>query len=85
MNYIVHWTDAALDELADVWNVAADRNAVTAAAHRLEQEIAANPYGRGIFRVSSGNYTAVDLPLGMEYDIIEADKTVRVLLVWSLI
>ena len=85
MNYIVHWTDVALNELAAVWTAAADQNAVTAASHRLEQDITADPYGRGLLRVSSANYTAVDLPLGIEYDVIEDDKTVRVLRVWSLV
>lgn len=80
MNDIVHWTDVALDELAAVWAAAADRNAVTTASHRLEQEIAADPYGCGLYRASSANYTAVDLPLG-----IEDDKTVRILHVWSLV
>jgi hypothetical protein len=84
MNYIVHWTDVALDELAAVWNVAADRNAVTTASHSFEQDVAADPYGRGLFRPSSANYTAVELPLGIEYDVIEDDKTVRILHVWSL-
>jgi hypothetical protein len=79
MNYIVHWTEVALDELAAVWMAAADRNAVTAASHQLELDVAADPYGRGLFRASSGNYTAVDLPLG-----IEDDKTVRILRVWSI-
>lgn len=85
MSYIVHWTDAALDELAVVWLAAADQNAVTAASHQLELEIVANPTGRGLFRASSANYTAVDLPLGIEYDVIEDDKTVRILRVWSLV
>ncbi len=85
MNYIVYWIVVALDDLAAVWMAAVDRNAVTAAAHQLEQEIAADPYGRGLFRASSGNYTAVDLPLGIEFDIVEDDKTVRILRVWSLV
>ena len=85
MNYIVHWTEIALDELAAVWTAATDRNAVTAASHRLELDIAADPYGRGLLRASSANYTAVDLPLGIEYDVIEADKTVRFLRVWSIV
>lgn len=85
MSYIVYWTVVALDELATVWMAAADRNAAAAAAHQLEQEIAADPYGRGLFRASSANYTAIDLPLGIEFDVIEDDKTVRILRVWSLV
>ena len=34
---------------------------------------------------SSVNRTATDLPLGIEYEIIEDDKTVRILRVWSLV
>ena len=33
MNYTAHWTNAALDELADEYLAAPDRNAVTAASH----------------------------------------------------
>jgi hypothetical protein len=85
LNYSVHWTDDALDELAAVWTAAADRNAVTAASHRLEQDLARDPYGRGIARNASVNRTATDLPLGIDYEIIEDDKKVRVLRVWSLV
>jgi hypothetical protein len=85
MNYIVHWTDAALDELAAVWLAAADRNAVTAASHQLELEIATDPAGRGLPRRAAPGYIAVELPLCIEYEVIEDDKTVRVLHVWSIV
>ena len=49
MNYIVHWTDVALNELAAVWTAATDQNAVTAASHRLEQDITADPYGAAFY------------------------------------
>ena len=84
MNYIVHWTDVALDELAAVWVAAADQNAVAAASHQLEQDVAADPYGRGLFRASSGNYTAVGRPRGMGYFGVEDDNTVRILRVWLI-
>ena len=85
MNYSVQWTEDALDELADVWLAAAERNAVTAASHRLDQDLANDPYAIGFPRNSSVNRTAVDPPLGIDYEIIEDDKKVRVLRVWSLI
>ena len=84
MNYIVFWTVGALDELADAWTAAVDRSAVTAASHQLEQDIAADPTGRGLPRAGGSGYVAVELPLSIEYEVIEADKTVRFLHVWSL-
>lgn len=39
----------------------------------------------GFSRNSSVNRTAIDLPLGIDYEIIEDDKLVRVLRVWSLV
>lgn len=85
MNYTVDWTREALDQLAAVWTATADRNAVTAVSHRLEQDLARDPYGRGVRRNASVNRTAIDLPLGIDYEIIEDDKRVRVVRAWSLI
>ena len=67
------------------WTNAADRNSVTAASHQLEQEIAADPTGRGIPRRGGPGNLAVELPLCIEYEVVEADKKVRVLHAWSLI
>lgn len=85
MNHAVDWTEDALDELAAVWTAAADRGAVTAASHRLDQDLARDPYAVGFPRNSSVNRTATGYPLGIDYEIIEDDKKVRVLRVWSLV
>jgi hypothetical protein len=84
MNYIVHWTAGAIGQLATVWTAASDRTAVTEASYRLEMEIRADPYGVGVPRNTPLNRTAVELPLGIEYEIIEDDKTVRILSVWAI-
>jgi hypothetical protein len=84
MNYAIDWTADALDELAAVWNAATDQLAVTNAAHRLELALGRHPFFVGLPRNSSVNRTAVDLPLGIDYEIIEDDKTVRVVRVWSV-
>lgn len=85
MRYTVDWLTAALDELAVVWLAAADRSAVTRAAHRLELALTRHPLVVGFARDSSVNRTAIDLPLGVDYEIIEDDKLVRVIRVWSLV
>lgn len=79
MNYAVDWTEPALDELAAVWLVASDRFVVTAASHRLEQDLVQDPYGRGVIRNSTVNRTAADRPLGIDYENVEDDKKARIL------
>ena len=85
MNYTVTWTPTAEQELAAVWLGSSERNAVTTASHRLDHDLARDPFGRGLPRNSSVNRTATDLPLGIDFEIIEDDKKVRVLRVWSLV
>jgi hypothetical protein len=85
MNYVVHWTEEALDELAAAWTATSDRNAVTAASYRLESDLAREAYKRGIPRNSTVNRTATDLPLGIDYEIIEDDRKIRIVRVWTLV
>ncbi len=85
MNYTVTWTPGAEQELAAVWLAAADRAAVTAASNRLDQELADDPFGIGLPRTASVNRTAVEPPLGIDYEIVEDDKKVRVLRAWAVL
>jgi hypothetical protein len=85
VNYSVVWTPAAEQELAAVWLAASERTAVTAVSYRLDQELSQDPYNVGFDRDLPVNRTATDLPLGIDYEIVEDDKQVRVLRVWSLI
>jgi hypothetical protein len=85
MRYFGEWTDTALNGLAAAWTAAVDRTAVTIASHRLDLDLARDPCRRGVAQNSSVNRTAVDLPLGVDYEVIEDDKTVRVVRVWSLV
>lgn len=68
-----------------MWLAAADRNAVTVAAHLIEQELATHPFAIGVPRNASVNRTAYEPPLGVDYEVIEDDKLVRVVRVWSLV
>jgi len=85
VNYAVFWTPDASNSLASSWLAAPDRNAVTAASHRLDVALSDEPYAIGFATGSSVNRTAIDLPLGIDYEIIEDDKKVRVLRVWSVL
>jgi len=83
MNYFVFWTPDAEDGLADAWLAAADRVAVTDASYWIDQRLGQNPFACGVPRDASVNRTVVERPIGVDYEIIEDDKKVRVLRVWS--
>ena len=78
MTYEVVWTPDAERDLADVWLAAADRRAVTAAAHRIDQELGRSPLNFGKPRTSGVNRVAVVAPLGVTFEVVEDDKQVLV-------
>lgn len=84
MRYTVDWTRDALRQLADIWTNATDRTAVTAASHRLDNELMRDPKNLGESRNASVNRTTLAMPLGIEFEVIEDDKKVRVVRVWAI-
>jgi hypothetical protein len=78
MNYHVEWTSEAENDLATLWNTAADRNAVTAASAWLDAQLAVDPLHFGEPWASSVHRIAVDDPIGIEFEVIEDDKRVIV-------
>jgi hypothetical protein len=62
----------------------ADRAGVTAASHWLEQELRRRPLSLGESRRASVVRVAHRPPLGIEFEVVEDDKKVRVLRVWSI-
>jgi plasmid stabilization system protein ParE len=81
MNFSVVWTRRAENELAAIWLTASDRNAVTQAAHRLDQRLANDPLNEGESR--HANYRiAFENPLGILFEVDEDINTVWVLQVW---
>jgi hypothetical protein len=83
--YRVAWRQFALDELARIWLLAdsAQRNAITQAAHRIDQRLEMRPHDEGESR-SPGLHFLFELPLGISYEILEDQKRVRVLHVWHI-
>ena len=47
MRYTVTWTPSAQDELADIWMSAPDRQAVTAAQHRIDRTLRVDAHIKG--------------------------------------
>ena len=82
MIYTVLWTPAAEQELAAIWLGAADRNAITSAAHTIDTLLRVDPETRGESRHDTLRVLLVP-PLGVDFDVVAADRTVYVLTVWS--
>jgi hypothetical protein len=82
MNYGVFWIAEAEQELAAAWLAFPDRNAVTQAANLLDKQLRVDPLHTGESRQSSVRRIAFEPPLGIEFEVIEDDKKVRVLGVW---
>lgn len=82
MTFTVVLTSAGEQDLATCWLASANRPAVTAAAHRLEQKLAADPLHAGESRASSVNRVDYVHPLGFTFDIVLDDATVYVTAIW---
>ena len=76
------WIAEAEQELAAIWLASSDRNAVPLAANELDQRLRVDPLHTGESRQSSVRRVAFEPPLGIEFEVIEVDKKVRVLGVW---
>jgi hypothetical protein len=82
VNFMVEWRPDAQQDLAAIWLAAPDRNAITAAAHAIDQTLAVDPdtVGRAVFdTVRQYNHP----PLAVEFEVIHADMRVWVLTVWD--
>jgi hypothetical protein len=81
----VRWIQEALDDLTNIW-LRADgplREAITAAAHELEQELKADPYRKSESR-EQGDEERVKFvyPLGARFEIDLAQRRVWIMQVW---
>jgi hypothetical protein len=78
----VEWDEAALDELADVYNRSTDKNAITQAANQIDQQLSVDPDQKG------QDFYADRLlgvgPLFVVYRVDEDAHIVRVLSVYRV-
>jgi len=83
MIFTVTWTEAAVQMLADIWNRASDRNAVTVAADEIDRELRVDPdtLGRPTFDTVR-QYRRP--PLAVEFQVNESDRIVIVAAVWRV-
>jgi hypothetical protein len=68
MKWAVEATEAAEEELAELWLLATDRPAITAAQHAIEQRLQRDPLGQGA-ELSEGLWKIVAAPLVAYYEV----------------
>ncbi len=83
MNLTVVWQPTAEATLADLWNNAPDRAAVTRAANTIDALLKRDPLGVGESRTDNLRVLFVP-PLAVDYEVLEDDCLVRVLKVWRV-
>lgn len=77
IHFQVDWTRDALDDLADLWLRAADRNAVTLAAAIIDQSLGESPHDWGT-ELSEGLREFIAPPLRVLFTIDDAAQMVDV-------
>jgi plasmid stabilization system protein ParE len=83
MNYTVGWKPSAEQELARLWTDAADRDAVAAAANRIDAVLGKSPHSQGESR--QGRLRILfEGPLAVLFEVTEEDRFVDVLKVWRI-
>lgn len=78
MRYTVVWRPSALDELAQLWNQAPDKGAVTMAANTIDRELRMNAHRKGQV-LTSGEQIYYLPPLGVFFTVEPDDCMVTVL------
>jgi hypothetical protein len=82
MSWTVVWLPGAERELAELWLEASDRNAVTEAAHWIDQRLKSEPENEGESR-PDGRRILFAAPLGVIFRAISRDQRVVVSHVWK--
>ncbi len=81
MNYTVLWMPVAEQRLAAIWTSATDRNAVSQAAHVIDQALQTDPEQVGESRIDDVRIL-FERPLGVFSTVSPEDRTVSVLSGW---
>lgn len=78
--YTVVWARDAVNDVADLWLVAGDRDEIALASHRIQQDLAADATAKGV-EVSEGLRALNVPPLRILFSVREDDRVVEVLCV----
>jgi hypothetical protein len=81
MRYTVEWLPSTLQDLAELWNNASDRSALTAAANAIDDILCREPLTAGESREGMTRIFFVE-PLAVLFDVDTASRSVKVWDVW---
>jgi len=85
MIFTVVWAEWPTSYLAKLWiNSPTSRNAITAASHHIDMTLREDPDTVGRATLGSNVREYLYPPLGVEFEVIEDDRIVRVLSVWQI-
>lgn len=81
--FTVVWHSDVKNELAELWMAASDRRALSAAADRLDRELAVDPQRKGR-PVGDQLRVLTEPPLEILFDVSEPDRLVKIVAVASI-
>ena len=77
MTFRVRWSRETKQQLAGIWLVASDRNAVTRASNSIDKALAKDPHTAGQ-PLAEGLWKIEIMPLVAYFEIDEPNKTIHV-------
>lgn len=80
--YTVLWKQSALDQLTELWLVAANRAEINAAVEEIDRALSTDPQHVGESRTTTIRVIFCQ-PLGAFFEIVDDDRKVNVLRVWT--
>jgi hypothetical protein len=84
MKYTVVWNPGAERALTTIWNDATDQQLIADAANRLDADLRQDPLDVGESRPNLDARIAFQLPFGIRFRVMEADRRVIVFSVWRV-
>ncbi len=84
MKYTVVWLKAAQDLLATIWLNSANRQDIADAANVIDAQLRVDPYAYSESRSTENDRILLFPPLGVAFDVSDADRLVTVYAVWQI-
>ena len=82
MSYEVVWNEDAEEELAAIWNVAVDREAVTTATDEIDRRLKRSAASLGESREENFRVFVLE-PIGVKFQVFDAPPRALVVRVWQ--
>jgi mRNA-degrading endonuclease RelE of RelBE toxin-antitoxin system len=81
--YTVVWVKSAEDELVEIWIASSERNAIAAATHEIDRQLATDPASKGE-PLNEGLRAIHIAPLRAIYSVSDDDRIVEIVVVRAI-